>query len=80
MNKPATAAPAAPACYAIHDASGPAPHTAALQSAYWSGSAMGERQGYTRGWRWGLVCGAVAMAFAGGATALFITAVAAALP
>ena len=39
------------------DASGPAPHTAALKGTWLDGYAYGERVGHVTGWRWGMVCG-----------------------
>lgn len=39
------------------DRSRPAPHSDLLRAAWMDGQAQGVRQGYTQGWRWGLVCG-----------------------
>lgn len=45
-------------------------HWLAMRGAWRDGQAVGERQGYTTGWRWGVVCGAcgvVALALAAAA-------------
>jgi hypothetical protein len=61
MTRLACAAPLAqpPAPPHHGDASNPAPQTAALQIAWAHGRGMGVQVGYTQGWRYGVLCGAV---------------------
>jgi hypothetical protein len=43
------------------DRSHPAPVSDMLRITWMDGQAQGVRQGYTQGWRWGLVCGAATL-------------------
>lgn len=43
----------------------------AMRGAWRDGQAVGEREGYVAGWRWGLVCG-VCAAIAGGLACLAV--------
>lgn len=58
-------APAPPQARPSFDASGPAPHTAALKAAWHDGFLYGEREAYVSGWRVGICTGALLMLLLG---------------